>query len=153
MVIRVDPCATFEAILSMMHGIPQFDPFHQFKTGQEWRVERQKIAWLTWSLDHYSAPHYSDVIMSAMVSQITGDWVVYSTFCLGADQRKHQSFASLAFRREIHRWPMNSQNKGPVTRNTFPFDGVIRNSSLPPPKKLQGVHLINALYIFKNIGT
>ena len=40
--------------------------------------------------------HYSDVIMSAMASQITGVSSVCSTVCSGADQRKHQSFASLA---------------------------------------------------------
>ena len=43
--------------------------------------------------------HYSDVIMSAMAPQITGASIVYS----GADQRKHQSSASLAFVRGIHR--------------------------------------------------
>ena len=41
--------------------------------------------------------HYSDVIMSAMVSQITSVLIVCSTVCPGADQRKHQSSASLAF--------------------------------------------------------
>ena len=46
--------------------------------------------------------HYSDVIMGAMASQITR--LAYSTVCLGADQRKHQSSASLAFVRGIHRW-------------------------------------------------
>ena len=40
--------------------------------------------------------HYSDVIMSAMASQITGVSIVYSTFCSGAGQRKHQSSALLA---------------------------------------------------------
>ena len=40
----------------------------------------------------------------------------------GSDQRKHQSSASLAFVRGIHRWPVNSPHKGPVTRNMFPFD-------------------------------
>ena len=30
--------------------------------------------------------------------------------------RKHQSSASLAFVRGIHRWPVNSPHKGPVTR-------------------------------------
>ena len=39
---------------------------------------------------------YSDVIMSAMASRITGVSTVYSTFYSGADQRKHQSSASLA---------------------------------------------------------
>ena len=68
--------------------------------------------------------HYSDVIMSAMASQITGVWMVCSTVCSGADQRKHQSSASLVFVRGIHRWPLNSPHKGPVTRKRFPFDDV-----------------------------
>ena len=35
----------------------------------------------------------------------------------GAHQRKHQSCASLVFVRAIHRWPVNSPQKGPVTQN------------------------------------
>ena len=62
-----------------------------------------------------SKPHYSDVIMSAMASKITGVSTVCSTICSGADQRKHQSSASLAFVRGIHRWPVNSPHKEPVT--------------------------------------
>ena len=57
--------------------------------------------------------HYSDVIISAMASQITGVSVVYSTFSSGTDQRKHQSSASLAFVR------VNSPHKRPVTRKCF----------------------------------
>ena len=45
--------------------------------------------------------------------------------CSDADQRKHQSSASLAFVRGIHRWPVNSPYKGPVTREMFPSDHVI----------------------------
>ena len=41
--------------------------------------------------------HYSEGIMSAVASQITGISIVYSIVCSGADQRKHQSYASLAF--------------------------------------------------------
>ena len=41
--------------------------------------------------------HYSDIIMSKMASQITGVSIVCSTGGSGADQRKHQSSASLAF--------------------------------------------------------
>ena len=63
--------------------------------------------------------HYSDVIMNMMASQITIVSIVYSTVCSGADQRKHQSSASLAFVRGIHRWPVNSQHKWPVTRKMF----------------------------------
>ena len=69
--------------------------------------------------------HYNDVIMSMIVSQITSLTIVYSTDYSGADQRKHQSSASLAFVRRIHRGPVNSPHKGPVTRKMFPFDDVI----------------------------
>ena len=71
------------------------------------------------------ATHYSDVRMSGIASQITSLTIVYSTVYSDADQRKHQSSASLAFVREIHRWPVNFPHKGPVTRKMFPFDDVI----------------------------
>ena len=47
-----------------------------------------------------------------------------------ADQRKHQSSASLAFVRGIHLWPVNSPHKGPVTGKMFPFDVVIMSQLL-----------------------
>ena len=63
--------------------------------------------------------------MGVMASQITSLTIVYSTVYSDADQRKHQSFASLAFVRGIHRWPVNSPHKWPVTRKLFPIDDVI----------------------------
>ena len=69
--------------------------------------------------------HNSDVIMDAIASQITSLIIVYSTVYSSADQRKHQSSASLAFVPGSHRWPMNSPHKWPVTREMFPFDNVI----------------------------
>ena len=47
--------------------------------------------------------HHSDVIMGTMASHITSPTIVYSTVYSGADQRKHQSSASLAFVRGILR--------------------------------------------------
>ena len=47
--------------------------------------------------------HYNDVIMGTIASQITSLAIVYSTDYSDADQRKHQSSASLAFVRGIHR--------------------------------------------------
>ena len=41
--------------------------------------------------------YYSGVIMSTMVSRIIGVSIVCSTVCSNANQRKHQSSASLAF--------------------------------------------------------
>ena len=69
--------------------------------------------------------HYDDVIMTTIASQITSLTIVYSTVYSDADQRKHQSSASLAFVRGIHRGPGNSPHKWPVTRKMFPFDDVI----------------------------
>ena len=69
--------------------------------------------------------HYSDIIMSAMASQITNLTIVYSTVYSVTDQRKHQSTASLAIVRGIHQCPVNSSHKWPVTRKIFPFDDVI----------------------------
>ena len=52
--------------------------------------------------------------MSVIASKI-----VYSTIYSDAVQRKHQSSASLAFLRGIHREPVNSPHKEPVTRKMF----------------------------------
>ena len=56
--------------------------------------------------------HYGDVIMSRKASLITSLTIVYSIVYSGADQRKHQSTASLAFVRGIHRGPQNGQQRG-----------------------------------------
>ena len=63
--------------------------------------------------------------MGAIAFQITSLTIVYSTVYSGADQSKHQSSASLAFVWGIHRRPVNSPHKWPVTRKMFPFDDVI----------------------------
>ena len=63
--------------------------------------------------------------MNTIASQISGVSVVYTTVVSDADQRIDQSSASLAFVRGIHRSPVNSPHKRPVTRNMFPYDDVI----------------------------
>ena len=122
MVIRVEQCAKFKAIPSIMHKNPQFWSVSPI---QIWtRVTRWTPKDLPGILDYHSTPLYSEAIMSAMASQITGVLIVYSTVCSGADQRKHQSSASVAFVRGIIRSPVNSPLKGPVTRKMFLFDDV-----------------------------
>ena len=69
--------------------------------------------------------HYCDIIMDMMASQITSLIIVYSTVYSDADQRKHQSSASLAFVWGIHQWPVYSLHKWPVTRKMFAFHDVI----------------------------
>ena len=85
-------------------------------TGQS---QYKDVVWQVFSL------HYNDVIMGTIAFQITSLTIVYSTVYSGADQRKHQSSASLALVRGIHRGPVNSPHKWPVTRKMFPFDDVI----------------------------
>ena len=86
------------------------------------------MALFTHAYMHRSASmslHYDDLIMTMLASQITSLTVVYSIVYSGVNQRKHQSSASLAFVREIHRGPVNFPHKWPITRKMFPFDDVI----------------------------
>ena len=89
--------------------------------------------WFTGRLPR-SFSRYSGVMISAMASQIIGVSIIYSIVCSGADERKHQSSASLAFVWGIRRSPVNSPHKGPVTRKIFPFHDFIMvtvNSFVP----------------------
>ena len=70
--------------------------------------------------------HYSDVIMSAMASQITGVSIV----CLlnrlfRRRSKKAPNFRVTSLFRGIHRSPVDSPHKGPVTRKKFPCHDVI----------------------------
>ena len=101
-------------------------------TGSQLQPERSSNQTFKWIISGVlcqekisGAGHYGDVIMGAITSQITSLMIVYSTVYSDADQRKHQSAASLAFVRRIHRGPVNSPRKCPVTRKMFPFDDDI----------------------------
>ena len=63
--------------------------------------------------------HYGDVVMGPIASQITSITIVYSTVYSDADQRKHKTSASPTFVWGIHRGPVNSPHKWPVTRKIF----------------------------------
>ena len=65
----------------------------------KWRKSPSSPYWNCYAV----TAHYNDVIMSATVSQITSLTIVIQPFIQGADQRKHQTSASLAFVRGIHR--------------------------------------------------
>ena len=88
--------------------------------------------------------HYENVIMGTIASQITSLTIVYSTDYSDADQRKHQSSASLAFVWGIHRGPVNAPHKGPVTRKMFPFDDVIMHFSV----NTYNVHSGEGIYLW-----
>ena len=86
-----------------------------------------------------SEDHDCDVIMSAIASQITCVLIVCSRIYSGTDQRKHQSSASEVFVMGIHRWPMYSPHKGPVTRKMFLFDDVIVCNSIFNDKAVNSI--------------
>ena len=90
---------------------------------QYWFTEKLESSWS--QLGRLCWNHYGDVTMRTIASQITSLTIVYSIVYSDADQRKHQGSASLAFVRGIHRGPVNSPRKWPVTRKMFPFDDVI----------------------------
>ena len=71
---------------------------------------------------------YNDVIMNTMASQITSLTIVYSSVNPATD-KKYQSSASLDFVRGIHRGPVYSPHKRPVTRKMSPFHDVIMSFS------------------------
>ena len=86
--------------------------------------------------------HYCDAIMGTVASQITSLTIVYTTVYSDADQSKHQSSASLAFVWGIHRRPVNSPHKWPVTRKMFPFDDVI----------MEAIMKVTLIFVFAENG-
>ena len=84
--------------------------------------------------------------METIASQITSLTSVYSTVYSGADQSKHQSSASLAFVWGIHRGPVNSPHKWPVTRKMFPFDDVIMMAK-PIYVIIMGICVMSRMYV------
>ena len=64
-------------------------------------------------------PHYVDVTMGVIASQITSLTIVYSSVYSDADQRKHQSSASLVFVRGIHRDRWIPRTKGQLRGKCF----------------------------------
>ena len=100
--------------------------------------------------------YYDDVIMGAIASQITSLTIVYSTVYLGANQSRHQSSAPLAFVWGIHRGPVNSPHKWPVTRKMFPFDDVIMYTYKISESSKTGTEKKNAQlrseYIFRDLS-
>ena len=110
-------------ILTPQRGSPNLS-----LTGELWNVCINSVVWrniISYQGYSVSCFHYNDVIMGTIASQITSLTIVHSTVYSDADQRKHQSSTLLAFERGIHRRPVNSPHKWPVTRKMFPFDDVI----------------------------
>ena len=64
---------------------------HAVKACAKFVLMTRKWNTTKWNFNHAGNVHNSDVIMSAMASQITGVLIVCLNVCSVADQRKHQS--------------------------------------------------------------
>ena len=71
------------------------------------------------------AINYSDVIMDTVASQIPSLTIVYSFVYSDADQKNIKAPRHWPLCGEIHRGPVNSPHKWPVTWKMFPFHDVI----------------------------
>ena len=76
-----------------------------------------------------------------MVSQITVVSIVYSTISSGADQRKYQSFASLASVGGIHRWRLPFDDVILENRRCNRANSAVTNDLCRPPKYFQSSNL------------
>ena len=102
--------------VNIYSSIPSMRGHHWFKSSLQWRHnERDGVS--------NDQPH--DCLLNSLFRY---KW------------KNHQSSASLAFVRGIHRWPVNSPHKRPVTRKTFPlnFDDVIMMAWCRPAGILLG---------------
>ena len=100
-----------------------------------WRDQHSHMRWFRLCIEADKGQwlqiiHYNDTMMSAMASQITGVFIVYSTLGLVADQRKNQSPTSLAFFAGNSEVTDEFPTQRPVTRKMFPFDDVIMKYSI-----------------------
>ena len=73
-------------------------------------------------------PHYNDVIMDTIASQIISLTIVYSTVYSVQIKENTKAPRHWAFVRTIHRGPVNSPHKWLVTRKMFPFEDVIMSN-------------------------
>ena len=116
------PAASFISIVYMESGHGLVNTFHMVSRERGLLIHAV-LGWVITSRSLFMevitqlCTHYGDVIMGAIASQITSLTVVYWTVYSDADQRKHQSSASLAFVRGIHWSPVNSRTNGQWRKN------------------------------------
>ena len=119
---------SYDRLISTM-GFPILERWHLYiESGPWWLLPGLISVYPIMLSSHWKSfedRHYGDVTMGMIGSQITSLTIVYSIVYSHADQRKHQSSASLVFVRGIHRGAVNYPHKWAVTRKMLPFDDVI----------------------------
>ena len=68
--------------------------------------------------------------MGAMASQMTSLTIVYPTVYQAQIKENIKKLRVTGLWEGIHRWPVNSPHKGPVTWKMFPLDDVIMRAYL-----------------------
>ena len=95
-------------------------------TSPHWTFCRKKMFPIEW---YYYSVKLRDITMTSQWARRRLKSPASRLFIQDAGQRKHQSSASMASVRGIHRWPVNSPHKGQVSRKMFQFEDVIMNYS------------------------
>ena len=111
---------SIKATLLLFVGIHRWHVAHKGSVMQKaWPHHDVIMMWYLINMCAGFSYHYIDVIMTTMASQITSLTVVYSTVYSDADQRKHQSSASLVFVWGIHRDRWIPRTKGQLRGKCF----------------------------------
>ena len=100
---------------------------HGFLSQRTSNAERISILWR-----HYGrSPHYNDVTMSSIASQITSLTIVYSTGLFGCRSKNTSKLRVTGLCAGNSPGTGELPHKWPVTRKMFPFDDVIMQQPFP----------------------
>ena len=99
---------------------------HSFNTQKPWSSDRHQV--MLYVADHIPS-HYSEVVMSAMASQITGVSTACLTVCSGSEN-KTSKLCVTGLCEGSPPVSGGSPKKWPVTRKMFPFNDVIMKKTV-----------------------
>ena len=101
-----------------------------------WSLSKSVLAMFTHQYMNHSASISSKCFHTVLHLTSLEFKSAYSPWNCSLDRSSHictQPNPLLAFVRGIHRWPVNSPHKGPVTRKKFPFDDVTMQINMDTP--------------------
>ena len=121
-------CAfSYESVLFPFEAISKQPAplLHQGMVQKLWNIIN---SWIIVLREIARAQHYNDVILARW--RLKSPASPFLLNCLFRRRSKKTSKLRVTgFVRGIHRWPVKSPHKGPVTRKRFPFYGVIMFSN------------------------
>ena len=102
---------------------PYCDPFLSLPRNHHTHAPPQQPSCLHPPPDNTDKHCLHSLHRNAEIIVVTSQWG-NSCVCFGSHQRKYKNPRNWPFERGIHRWPVDSPHKGPVTRKAFQCDDV-----------------------------